>query len=174
MTDAALITAAATKHRLDPLVVLALVHVESGGNTYAYRPETAFRWMWDCRQNRPFRALTPDEARSKVPPPDFTALTGNPQQEWTAQQASFGLCQVMGAVARELGFRGPFLLELVDPQLNLDLACRLLAGHLVWAKGDISKALGAFNAGRGGATSAAGLTYSAKVLARKKSLQVQP
>jgi len=43
------------------------------------------------------------------------------------QRTSWGLMQIMGAVARERGFRG-WLTELCDPAVNLEWGCR----HLRW------------------------------------------
>jgi len=43
------------------------------------------------------------------------------------QRTSWGLMQIMGAVARERGFRG-WLTELCDPQANLEWGCK----HLRW------------------------------------------
>src|SRR5688572_9407095 len=102
----ALIQSAAEEHALDPELLEAQVFVESGDNAHAWNPEPAYRYLWDVRQGRPFRPLTPAERQSEVPPADFPTLAGDRDQEWWAQQASWGLLQVLGAVAREDGFRG--------------------------------------------------------------------
>lgn len=156
---------AATAYGLESDLVEALVQIESGGNPYAWNPEPKYRWLWNVRTHRPFRALTAEEAASKTPPLDFPVLAGDRDQEWWGQQASWGLMQVMGAVARELGCRVPFLPELTRPDLNLDLGCRHLASHLKWAQGNTRKALGAYNAGRGNAEGTAGSAYATHVLA---------
>jgi soluble lytic murein transglycosylase-like protein len=66
-------------------------------------------------------------------------------------------------VAREHGWREPYLSQLVDVRTNLQIGCKHLAGHLAWAKGDIDKALRAYNGGRGGVTLAATAPYPIKV-----------
>lgn len=90
------IEAAADRAGLDPLLVQAIVQVESGGNRYATRPEYAYPWLWDVKHGKPFRKLTSMEAASKRPPSDFYSLAGAPIQEWWGQQQSWGLCIAEG------------------------------------------------------------------------------
>lgn len=159
---------AAVRHGLEIGLVRAVVLVESSGNPYAWNPEPKYRYVWDVRRWAPFRPLTPVEAEMSRPPADFGALAGDPDQEWWGQRASWGLMQVMGAVARERGFRGPYLTELVDPPIGLDAGCRVLAGLLRWAKGDVDAAVAAFNGGTVGNQPGGPLRnaeYSRKVLA---------
>ena len=118
---------AAAKWGLPAALVRAMAVVESGNDPWAWNPEPAYRYLWDVRLNKPFRRLTGEEVRSQVPPRDFPALAGDRDQEFWGQQASFGLLQVMGAVARERGFRGPYLTALCDPATNLEIACSHLA-----------------------------------------------
>lgn len=47
--------------------------------------------------------------------------------EMTLQHMSYGLCQVMGFKAREMGFDGP-LFHLTQPEIGLEYGCRALAG----------------------------------------------
>lgn len=160
------VRAAAVRHHLDPAVVLAIVSVESSGHPWAWNPEPRYRYFWDVRAWRPFRSVTPAEIASEYPPADFRAIAGDPDQEWWAQQASWGVMQVMGAVAREAGFRHAYLPELCDPWTGLEYGCTHFAGQLIWSGGDVARALGAYNAGRGGADGPAGQAYAARVLAR--------
>jgi soluble lytic murein transglycosylase-like protein len=141
---------AAAKHKLDPNLVEAIVVVESSGDPWAWNPEPHYRYLWDVRRSRPFRRLTPAEIASQIPPSDFSALAGDRDQEWWAQQASWGLMQIMGAVARENGFKGRFLTELSDPVVNLEYGCKHLAGLMRWAKWNATQALAAYNGGRAG------------------------
>lgn len=163
------IASAAERCQLPAALVEALVMVESGGNPWAWNPEPHYRYLWDVVKKRPFRTLTPEERASERPPADFPAVAGDRDQEWWGQQASWGLCQVMGAVARERGFTGPYLPQLCDPQTNLIIGCRHLRAMLEWADGDMEKALGAYNAGIGGYNSALGRQYAAKVFGRMKA-----
>jgi len=141
---------AAERHGLEAGLVAAVVHVESSGNPFAWNPEPKYRYLWHVRAWTPFRALTPAENASEAPPADFPTLAGDRDQEWWAQQASWGLCQVMGAVAREHGFRGSYLTELTVPGVGLDFGCRVLARRLIWAKGDVRAALASYNGGPAG------------------------
>lgn len=168
MTDAHLarfIDEAAVAAELDPAFVRAIVAVESAGNPYAWRPEPRYRFLWDVRTHRPFRTLTDDELSRAAAPADFSARAGSRDQEWTAQRASWGLMQIMGAVAREHGFDGLYLTVLTDPEVNLRIGCAYLRLLLRWADGDHGKAAGAYNAGKGGWRSIAGQAYAAKVMA---------
>ena len=106
---------------------LALVAVESGFEPYAWNPEPRYNYLWDVKNNRPFRRLTAAELASKLPPKDFPAPAGvDPDAEYWGQQASWGLGQLMGANARALGYKGKFLTGLVDPAVGLRLAFRHL------------------------------------------------
>lgn len=174
------IVIAAGRYDLDPDLVQAIVEQESGYDPAAWNPEPRYRWLWDVRANTKFRALTLAEIAAKSPPADFHALAGDADQEWVAQQASWGLMQIIGANAREHGFRGSYLPELTrDVALNLDVGCRIFAEHVAWvarfpyaglesarAAWARRKALAAYNAGRAGTSSDAAQGYAVGVLAR--------
>mgnify|MGYP001612763460 CR=1 FL=1 len=162
----AALVGAATRYSLDPTLIAALVLIESGGDTYAWNPEPKYRYFWNVKRNEPFRPVTWSEVNSKTPPPDFPTLAGDRDQEWWAQQASWGLMQVMGAVAREKGFTGPYLTALLEPTRGLEFGCRVLAGLMAWSKGNVEQALAAFNGGKGGnaAPPYRNAAYAAKVL----------
>jgi soluble lytic murein transglycosylase-like protein len=163
---------AARSFGLDPLLVRALVEVESGGDPYAWNPEPGYRYFWDVRKRQPFRPVTAAEVRSKHPPADFVCLAGDPDQEWWGQQVSWGLMQVMGAVARERGFRGRYLPQLCAIASNLTYGCGHLAVLLAWARNDQEQALAAYNGGRGGNSQRPfrNAAYAAKVLAAQFAL----
>ncbi len=137
---------AAARHRLGPRLVAAIVQVESAGNRWAYNPEPHYRWLWDVRRNQPYRQLLPGEAEAERPPLDFPCLAGDRDQEWWAQQASWGLMQTMGAVAREVGFGGSYLTELCDPAVSLEYGCRFLR-KLFDKHGALDAVLAAWNTG---------------------------
>lgn len=161
-----LIEAVARPLGLNPDIAEAIVRVEDrAGDPYAWNPEPRYRYLWNVRVGKPFRPLTDVERASEVPPPDFPCLAGDPDQEWWGQQASWGFFQIMGAVAREHGFREPFLPALCDPMANVTLGCRIVRDLVLWADGDVAQAAAAYNAGKGGWKSDAGLAYGAKVLA---------
>src|SRR5437667_866655 len=97
------------QYSVDPALTIGLVNIESSGNPWAWNPEPRYPFLWDVTQRRPFRVLTPGVVISPSPPEDFLALAGDADQEWWGQRASWGLMQIMGSVAREEGFRGPYL-----------------------------------------------------------------
>ncbi len=127
MTVTSLIATAASRHELPSELIAAFVAVESGGNAYAWNPEPKYRYLWDVKRNRPFRVLTHAEIEDEVPPSDFPCIVGDRDQEWWGQAASWGLMQVMGAVARECGYRQPYLPQLCDPADGIEFGCRHLA-----------------------------------------------
>lgn len=167
----AAIEATSAKHGLVANVVEAIVLTESAGNPYASKPEPFYPYLFNVRTGRPYGPLTREQAGSKVAPADFPTLAGHRDQEWWGQQQSWGLMQVMGAVARELGFRGGYLTQLTDVMTGLNYGCKHFAAQMAWAKGNTDRALGAYNAGRGGWSSDQGQAYVLKVRANLAQLE---
>jgi hypothetical protein len=89
-------------------ILVGLAMAESSGQWALLRHEPNYRWVWDVKLNKPFRKLTVHEAMASSPPSDFPYYSSlsNAKSEWINQRTSFGPLQVMGAVARELGFIG--------------------------------------------------------------------
>jgi Transglycosylase SLT domain len=164
----------AIAHGLAPDVVHAICLVESHGRRWAWNPEPKYRYFWDVKRNLPFRRLTDEEVQSEFPPVDFPTLVDDPDQEWWAQQASWGLMQVMGAVAREHGFQEPVLTQLLEAEFGLEFGCRAFKARLKWAKGDVRAALAAYNGGPAGNTPGDRLRnggYADKVLRALANIQ---
>jgi len=97
---------AANKHGLDPLLIQAIVSVESAGNPWVCRYEPLFRYLYFPREHA-------DRLNQSV------------ETETNQQMTSWGLMQLMGAVARELGFTEP-LAKLSDLQTGLEWSCKKL------------------------------------------------
>lgn len=135
---------------ITPALVMGFIQTESSGDSWAHNPEPKYRWLWDYEKRRPFRAITKAEECSEYPPSDFTAPRGvDPDAEWWDQQSSWGLMQVMGAVAREVGFSGPFLTALCDPEIGVFIGCAKLKALLrQW--GDPEMAACVYNRGSPG------------------------
>lgn len=131
-----LIIKTAERHGLDPFVVQAIVNVESAGNQWAARIEPGWRHFF----------LVRDYA-------DKLGITYATEE--TCQRMSWGLMQVMGAVAREYGFKG-HLTELVQPELNLEIGCKHLKKFFV-KYGLIEDAVSSYN--QGGAYKTEGGNY---------------
>lgn len=102
------IAAIAMKYSLPTGLLEAIIATESSGNAAAWRSEPVYAYLWDCKNNKPFRHLSHAEELLSTAPNDFPASVGSVDTEWAGQRASWGLCQIMGAVARELGFKGHF------------------------------------------------------------------
>jgi len=175
-----LVDVAAERYELPRRMVQALIGKESAWNPWAWNPEPRYRYYWDVRNGSPFRAVTEAELMSERPPADFGSLAADPDQEWWGQAASWGLMQIMGAVARERGSRLPYLTELLDPAINVDYGCRHLADSLAWARRyahtpeeAVAASLAAYNGGRGGNKPGGPLrndAYARDVLRRMDSL----
>jgi hypothetical protein len=134
------------QYGITPSLLAALAWKESSFDPYAWNPEPRYHYLFDVRTGHPFRALTNAEAVSSFPPADFHSLRADPDNEFWAQRASWGLCQLMGAVARELGFHGPYLTALVKPDVNLDLGAHHLSKQIA-RFGTAADGLSAYNAG---------------------------
>jgi len=126
---------------LDPALVCAIVEQESSWDSFAVRYEQGF---FDCY-------VQPSAAGGAVRPSTST--------EARCRAFSWGLMQIMGQCAREMGFDGPYLSELLEPAIGLQFGCKLLARKLELAGGDVERALDLWN---GGANPA----YSSQVMAR--------
>lgn len=149
---------AAEAHGIDAFTLAAIVDVESRGMAGAVRREPVYWHPWDISANAPFRRIGAGEAASGTAPSDFPGG----QHEWTGQRTSYGLAQIMGAVARERGFRGSWE-ALLDPETNLDLACAHLQ-HLRSTGKDEFAIVAAYHAGD--PESAHGVRYAHRVFER--------
>src|SRR5712671_5546505 len=99
--------AVAVKYGLDTALVCAVCDHESAGwQPYAVRYEPGFYDRY------------------------ISTMHGLTQTEKTMRATSFGLMQVMGQTAREYGFSGHFLTELLDPETAILYGCRKLKHEL--------------------------------------------
>lgn len=102
--NAALVATAkahAAKWGLDPALVCAICDHESSWDP------------WACRYESGFYAK-------------YVHKMDVPMMEAMHLSTSWGLGQVMGETARELGFKGPFLPQLCDPDTGLEYVCMKL------------------------------------------------
>lgn len=106
----AAINSVASEYDIPESIISAIVKVESNGNVFAHRVEPPYRYLVDVKTKKPFRKLTSLESKSETAPKDFPHIynLSSKNTEWLGQQASWGPMQIMGAVAREYGFKEYF------------------------------------------------------------------
>ncbi len=125
--DAQMIANLSHMHGLPVRLVKAIILTESSDNTWAVRYEPHWRWFFSPKQWARRLKITDKTERS-------------------LQANSWGLMQIMGATARELGFTRP-LVRLCEPMLGVEYGCRYLKKQLDRYSGDVYKAVAAYNAG---------------------------
>lgn len=122
-----IIKTCAVDQGVPPLVMAAIVMQESAGNQYALRFEPA----WKLYQS----------------PEVFAKKLGQSlDTEKSAQAHSYGLCQIMGAVAREHAFDG-YWGQLYDADLNMTIGCLHFKKFLKRHGGNEVDAISCYNAG---------------------------
>ena len=133
----------AQEHGVDTSLALAIAEVESGFDPFAARYEPGFRYT-DRNAKRP-RACTV-------------------QTELNQQSTSWGLMQVMGIVARELGHRG-WLSELVQAEVGALYGVLFIKKKMErFGSQGIEAVISAYNAGK---PISGNRAYVEKVLAAK-------
>lgn len=101
---------ASYNYGLDHTLIAAIIQIESSGNRYAMR----FEPDWGYISNAP----------------DFAKQIGSSiRTEEVMQSTSWGVMQVMGTVARELGHQG-WLSELCDLKTGIDYGCKHLKAKI--------------------------------------------
>lgn len=99
----------ALKHGLDFRIIAAIAWRESAGNPWAMRYEPQYKWLYK------------EEALAKKCGCSLETMIN-------MQKSSWGLMQVMGAVAYENGFpQNEWVTKLMVPSESLEFGCRLLS-----------------------------------------------
>lgn len=118
-----LIESKAASYGLNADLVEAHVMTESSGNPQATRFEPAFYERYIL----PLNLRDRNEARGRA--------------------TSFGLLQIMGQVARELGFKGPFS-ALLEPETGIEWGCKKLSQcYKKYARNGQDAGIAAYNCG---------------------------
>jgi len=111
---------------IDPLLVAAIMTVESAADKYAARFEPKWSYFFNV-----------EEFAQEC---DITQAT-----ERVFQATSIGLLQIMGSVIRELGWHGS-IVEIFEPDLNIMYGCKKL-NQISRRWPDLKDTIAAYNAG---------------------------
>jgi len=114
-------------YSIDPLLIAAMVSVESNGNRAACRYEKHYSYLYK-----------PEKYSDKLLITDET--------EKTMQKTSWGPMQIMGANARVLGFKGP-LQNLSKEHIGIKYGVMFFDTLLQTNKGNVKDAISAYNQG---------------------------
>ena len=117
----------AYKYKLDPTLVASIIWTESRGDPCAARYEPKWRYLFNTTQYANNMNITH-------------------QTEIELQKFSYGLMQVMGSVAREMGFSDE-LPRLYDIDINLEYGCKKLAQLRDRFPHDFTDMISAYNQG---------------------------
>ena len=121
------IQSSAAKYLLEESLICAVIMTESGGNTWTNRIEPAWKYFYKT-----------DE---------FAVKNGITRETETIMQSmSHGLMQVMGSVARELGFAYN-LSMLYLPSIGIDCGCKKLISLRATYKSNLTDMISAYNGG---------------------------
>ena len=101
---------AAKAYDLDETIICALIYIESSYNPWIYRYEPQYKWIYKGR--------TPGDIARRLGITERSELMG--------QKTSWGLMQIMGATARDMGFT-ELHTQLLQPETNLEYGCKFLA-----------------------------------------------
>lgn len=127
----------ASEYGLPFEVVAAVVYQESKGNPWASRVEEKFY----------VRYVSSVPLKGHIP-----TTVSNTTERWH-RATSWGLMQIMGQTARDIGFDKECLTRLLVPIINLEFGCRYLAKCFARSKAGedmlrLKEALAAYNTGR--------------------------
>lgn len=116
----------AVQYGINPNWILAIIQKESGGNPYEIRYEPHYCYL-----------QTPEKYAK--------ALHITLQTEIESQKISWGLGQIMGAVARAQGHNG-LMSQMIEPELNVKHMC-ILISHLRQKSHEQNDIFAMYNAG---------------------------
>ena len=124
---------------VEPGLLLAMVWQESSGDEAALRYEVGWRYFWNPKADDSLysKGWTVEQNRAHA----WNVLGST---EFHSQSFSWGLLQVMGSVARELGLKG-YLAKICEPQVGLKMGLLHMQKKMKQAKGDVRKALEFYN-----------------------------
>lgn len=155
MNYADIINKNALKYSLRPDVVACIILQESAGDTFATRFEKEFYEVALSQKSR-------YQLSGWIPKQNETPTIDT---EKVARATSYGLMQVLGDTARWCGgLSSKYLTVLCDPEIGVNIGCKVLRYYLDMEKNDYAKALCRYNAGS--VKSPAGQAYAVKIMDR--------
>lgn len=116
----------AAAHSLPPELICGQIERESTWNPWQIRYEDGFYTKYIEKMIASHELTDPTEERARA--------------------FSWGLMQVMGEVAREMGYTD-HLAQLCDPATGIEVGCRALAHKIATNEGNLADALLAYNGG---------------------------
>jgi len=122
-----LIEPVAKRYDLDISLVVAIVMAESSGIKEKIRYEKGYPFFNDTEGFAKKNCITRDT-------------------ETNAQKMSWGLMQVMGSTARDMGFTD-LLPKMIYPNFNIEIGCKYLGYLFKKYEGNKERAISAYNAG---------------------------
>lgn len=120
------IIASAESFKINPFLILSIAKVESGHRANAVRYEKGYKWIKNPAKHAHRHNITKDT-------------------EVVLQQMSWGILQIMGATARDLGYNG-FIPELLVPEVGVHWGVKYLA-RLLKKYDKMEDAIASYNAG---------------------------
>lgn len=118
----------AKQHGVDPDLLLAIIAVESSWNPWSIRFEPKYQYFYFYNEHASQNHI-------------------DPFYEKSLQATSWGLCQVMGGVCRELGYHG-MLTNVLQPDVSVQMGCLKIKELMVRYGGEAeSQIISAYNAG---------------------------
>lgn len=122
-----LIEPVAKRYDLPCELIIAIISKESSGVKETIRYEQNYRYFNDTE--------------------GFASKNGiSTETETCAQRMSWGLMQIMGSTARDMGFTD-LLPKMIYPNFNIEIGCKYLHKMIKRYDGDKKKAISAYNAG---------------------------
>ena len=121
-----LISQSSNKYQLDPLLLAAIISVESSGDPLASRYEKSYNYLVDTKLHARKNNITHET-------------------EEILQKTSHGLVQIMGGTARFLGFQGS-LVKLYRPNININYGAMYIS-KLKEKYDKLEDVIAAYNAG---------------------------
>ena len=114
-------------HSLPAPLLMAVAEAESNFEPTAIRYEPGYRWLWNVGRDTPYSAqdaeICPDDFPGTRPGVNGYSTYASGPTEWAGQKTSWGVFQMMGAVLRERGYKGPFANLCCIPELAARFAC---------------------------------------------------